>query len=68
MKLRYEMGAVVRLNDSRATIAKVLDAFQFDDDPKPFYILETVDGGRRYELTEDDIQGLLNEGGQNNDA
>lgn len=61
--LKYKIGAVVRLNDKRGTIARVMDAFQFEDDAKPYYILETVSEGRRYELTEDDIQGLLNEGG-----
>lgn len=54
--IKYEVGAVVKLNDRRGTVAKVVDVF-VDSNP-PLYILETVDDQRRYEMYETDIKGL----------
>lgn len=52
---KYEVGAVVILNDKRGTTVKVVD--RIEAEPR-VYILETEDQ-RRYELTEDDIKGLV---------
>ena len=51
---KYEIGAAVRLNDSRGTVATVVE--RLDVEPR-VYILETADQ-RRYEMVEDDIAGL----------
>lgn len=53
---KFEIGAVVVLNDSRGTVATVVE--RFDGDPA-IYVLETVDTFKKYELTEADIKGLL---------
>jgi hypothetical protein len=51
---KYEIGATVRLNDRRGTVAKVIDRLEME--PR-VYVLETADQ-RKYEMVEDDIAGL----------
>ena len=51
---KYELGAVVKLNDRRGTVAKVVDRIAGECN---VYILETAEQ-MRYEMFETDIVGL----------